>query len=219
MTTYRIISIIGIVLAIGGFIYASRKNQGVWQGFWTWLTQQSRDAVSSLGHLRTLSFEKSMAIIRKFLYLLTVLCVILLALTGYLPVIIVGQPISGVLLIIHAITAPVFAISLALLILASAHAHRFLEEDWQTFHAIFSRDEGSTPVQRSRFWQKVCFWLLTFFAIPVIASILFSMYPIFGTEGQEYLLQLHGYATLLFLIIAVVHTYFTVSAHRSTEMA
>jgi len=215
MTTYRIISIIGIVLTIGGFVYAARKHQGMWEGFWKWLNQQTKQTLTALGHLGSLSFADTMGIIRQFLFLLTLLAVVLLALTGFLPVVIAGQHVTGILLIIHAITAPVFAVSLALLILASAHAHRFLEEDWQAVRAIFSREMNSSHAQRSQFWQKICFWLLTFFAIPVIASILFSMYPVIGTEGQEYLLQLHGYATLFFTIIAVIYGYYTVTATRS----
>lgn len=216
MTTYRIISIIGIVLTIGGFVYAARKNQGMWKGFWNWFSQQTRQTLNALGHLGSLSFAEAMGILKQFLFLLTLLAVVLLALTGFLPVVIAGQHVAGILLMIHAIAAPVFAVSLALLILASAHTHRFLEEDWQAVHVIFNREKSSTLAQRSQFWQKVCFWLLTFFSIPVIASILFSMYPIFGTEGQEYLLQLHGYTTLVFTVIAVIYGYYTVTAFRST---
>jgi hypothetical protein len=33
------------------------------------------------------------------------------------------------------------------------------------------------------------------------------MFPLFGTDGQEFLLNLHRYSALLLALVAIVHTY------------
>jgi hypothetical protein len=44
-------------------------------------------------------------------------------------------------------------------------------------------------------------------ALPVILSVVLSMFPLFGTDGQEFLLNLHRYSALLLALVAIVHTY------------
>jgi len=47
-------------------------------------------------------------------------------------------------------------------------------------------------------------------ALPVILSIVLSMFPLFGTDGQEFLLQLHRYSALLFALVAIMYTYLVI---------
>jgi cytochrome b561 len=55
--------------------------------------------------------------------------------------------------------------------------------------------------------QKICFWLIIILAIPLILSIVLSMFPLFGTKGQEFLLDTHRYCALLLALVAIVYTY------------
>ncbi|MHC4240638.1 MAG: hypothetical protein ACYSUC_12980, partial [Planctomycetota bacterium] len=52
---------------------------------------------------------------KKLLYLLAMLCVVVLAVTGFYPVLILGEHISGYLLMIHVTAGGVFAACLVLL--------------------------------------------------------------------------------------------------------
>ena len=50
-------------------------------------------------------------------------------------------------------------------------------------------------------------------ALPVILSIVLSMFPLFGTDGQVWLLDLHRYSAVLLVMAILVHTYLTI-IHR-----
>ena len=54
------------------------------------------------------------------------------------------------------------------------------------------------------------FWLLIFLALPLILSIILSMFPLFGTHHQELLLASHGYVAMVFTIVAIVHIYLVI---------
>jgi len=216
MTLYRILAIVSFLAIIGGVSFSLRTRASVWSGFWEWVGQQWDDALSTITNFRNLNFSDTIHVLQKLLYIITLLCVIGMILSGFLPVIFAGANLGGFLLVIHATISPIFAVSIALLVLISAHSHRFNDQDWATLNTLFSKDTSRT-VSRAQFGQKVCYWLLVVFSIPVITSILFSMYPIFGTEGQENLLQLHRYSTLLFVIIASLYSYLMVIAHRTQD--
>ena len=55
--------------------------------------------------------------------------------------------------------------------------------------------------------QRIAFWLIIFLALPLILSIVLSMFPYFGTHWQELLLSIHRYTALVFTLVAIVHTY------------
>ena len=44
-------------------------------------------------------------------------------------------------------------------------------------------------------------------SLPVILSAVVSMFPLFGTHGQEALLQIDRYSTLLLSLFAIVYLY------------
>jgi len=151
-----------------------------------------------------------LSILRKLVYLLALLCFVVLAVTGFYPVLVRGQHLSGYLLMIHATFAPVFAACLAVLALMWAHSCRFSENNCSLwFQRIIRRETVNKDsfAEKSCLGQKICFWLIILLALPVILSIGLSMFPLFGTDGQEFLLNLHRYSTLLLALAAIVHTY------------
>jgi cytochrome b subunit of formate dehydrogenase len=111
-----------------------------------------------------------------------------LGITGFYPVLVLKESIHGYWLILHAVFAPVFVICLAGLVVMWAGNCCFNKNDWPWL-------------------QKICFWLIVILALPVILSIVLSMFSLFGTQGQEFLLQLHRYSALLLALIAIVYTY------------
>jgi len=134
---------------------------------------------------------------------------IVLAITGFIPLVLFGAAVSGFVLILHVLTAPVFALSLVIVSLLRAHDHRFTKNDWQSLQQVIGRKPSakkSNP-QTTAFGKKVIFWLILLLALPLILSILLSMYPLMGTEGQEALIQLHGYSALLLVTAAVLWLY------------
>lgn len=126
--------------------------------------------------------------IRKLVYLLTLLCFLTLVITGFYPALFLKESIHGYWLILHIVFASFFVICLAGLALMCAE------------NCSFNKNGRSLP-------QKICFWLIIILAPLVILSIVLSMFSFFGTQVQEFLLQLHRYGALLLALIIIVHTY------------
>ena len=155
-------------------------------------------------------------VLRKLVYLLALLCLVVLVLTGFYPTLVLGEHISGYLVMIHATFAPVFAICLAVLAVMWASSSRFTGNDWPWFQRLVKRvtlakstgEEADT--ESPSLGQKISFWLIIFLALPLALSIVLSMFPIFGTHWQELLLGIHRYTAVLFFIAAIVHIYLMV---------
>ena len=152
-------------------------------------------------------------VLRKLVYLLALFCLIVLAFTGFYPTLVLGEHISGYLVMIHATFAPVFAICLAILAVMWASKSRLAGKDWPWFQRLVQRvtlvkstgEEDDTVT--SGLGQKISFWLIIFLALPLALSIVLSMFPIFGTHWQKLLLEIHRYAAVLFSLAAIVHIY------------
>src|SRR5262245_21086317 len=203
---FRLVYLIGFIglAAVIGWAFRARLIQ--WPNAKQRLRQQSLDVTNDLRRWRSLSRPAVLSTLMRFFYLVTLLSVFVLALTGFLPVIILGGSISNLALLLHLVLAPAFAIGLTALALFWAQRHRFNEMDWQfLLHGRSQEQAGTEAIPGVR--QKICFWLGVIFAVPVIVSTILMMYPLSSTAGQEWLLHLHGYMGLLLLAVALVHTY------------
>jgi cytochrome b subunit of formate dehydrogenase len=173
-----------------------------------------------LVHLFTLVFIEQklspIGVLRKLVYLLALLCFMVLAITGFYPTLVLGEHITGYLLMVHATFAPIFAICLAVLAMMWASRCRFAYNDWPWFQRIVQRvtlvksSQEEPNHESSGLVQKITFWLIIFLALPLILSIFVSMFPIFGTHWQELLLDIHRYTALVFAIVGIVHIYLVI---------
>jgi cytochrome b subunit of formate dehydrogenase len=207
---YRAISIIAFVITLGGvgLNCILRPCRECW-----------RHPVKKLVQLFTLLFiEQKLSpaeVFRKLVYLLALLCFVVLAITGFYPTIVTGEHISGYLLMIHATFAPIFAITLAILaVMWSGHC-RFTGGDWPWFGRLVQRVTLAKSAEQqvkneSCLGQRITFWLIIFLALPLILSIILSMFPYFGTYWQELLLDIHRYTALVFALTVTIHTYLLV---------
>jgi len=149
--------------------------------------------------------------LRVLVYAVALLCVVILAVTGFIPVL-KGEHISGYPVMIHATFAPVFAVCLAVLAVLWAGRCKFSRGDWPWLENLVkcvTAAEASNAQQGckcSALTQKVTFWLIVFLSLPLILSIILSMYPFFGTHWQEYLLALHRNTAIAFFLLTIVHT-------------
>jgi len=155
--------------------------------------------------------------VKKLLYLLAMLCVIVLGVTGFYPVLALNKHIAGYLLMIHVTAGGVFAFCLVLLAFGFAQSHRFVEADWPWLTGLVRREAqrpkllpGSCDLVR-----KICFWLLLILALPLMLSVVSSMFPLSGTAGQVLLADIHRYSTLAFAAVAVIHTYLVTGVPKS----
>jgi formate dehydrogenase gamma subunit len=154
-----------------------------------------------------------LGMLKKFVYWLALVCFIVLAVTGFAQRLILGEAISGYWLMLHATFAPVFAVCLALLALMWAPRFVFRWGDWPWLEGLIRRfirleSEAAEPDSGGfNLGQKITFWLIIILALPLILSIVSSMFPFFGTHCQELLLDVHRYTALVLALAAIVHTY------------
>lgn len=206
---FRIISAIGFLatfLVIAYVYWGVRLESGERVGVAGWVSQQWKSVVSALLRLKKIRFENMRQDLKRPVYFLTVVSFIILTLTGFLPALFLGKPVSGFGLLLHALAAPVFAVGVAIVCLLWAHHHRFDKNDWQNALHFF---RGKVPREKSNppttgLGQKISFWLILLFSLPVILSTTLSMTQLFGSDGQQTLLHLHGYSALLLVITAAV---------------
>ena len=98
---------------------------------------------------------------------------------------------------------------------------RFTRGDWPWFGRFVQRvtlvksASEQAHDESSGIGQKISFWLIVFLALPLILSIVFSMFPYFGSYWQELLLDIHRYTALVFALVTIVHTYLVVRAQRT----
>jgi cytochrome b subunit of formate dehydrogenase len=147
-------------------------------------------------------------VLRKLVFLLSILCFLILVVTGFVPRVVYGTVISGWWLMIHATAAPVFAACIAILAVLWADRNRFDKNYWPWLNMMLKRQSKSTAMpEKHELKQRICFWVVLTMSLPVILSAVVSMFPLFGTHGQEVLLQIHRYGTLLLSLFAIVYLY------------
>jgi len=167
---------------------------------------------------KTISKQKRslVSILRLLVYLLAVLCFLVLAFTGFYPSLILGEHISGYPVMIHATFAPVFAVCLAVLAVMWSRNCRFVRGDWPWFERLVQRvtlvGSDAMPSRSTGLGQKIAFWLLIVLSLPLILSIVLSMFPLFGTHWQELLLSMHGSIAIVFSLVAIAHTFLLIRA-------
>jgi len=150
--------------------------------------------------------------LKKLVYVVAMVCFVVLAITGFGPWLILGGSLSGYWLMAHVTFAPVFALCVAALAVMEAHNQRFDKGDRQLVAHLVragTTDEDSIG-SSSILVMKICFWLICVLALPLILSIVLSMFPLFGIRSQKFLLQLHLYSALLLALVAIVHTFLVI---------
>ena len=162
--------------------------------------------------LTLLLVEQKLSLIgrlRKLVYLLALLAFVVLVLNGFYPSLILGKSISGYWIMLQTTAGGVFTVCIAILAVLWAHNCRFDKNYWPWLTRLLQHQPADTTAapQKYELCQKICFWLIIFLALPLILSIVLSMFPLFGTDGQKCLLQLHRYSALSLALIAIIHTY------------
>jgi cytochrome b subunit of formate dehydrogenase len=176
--------------------------------------------IRRLAHLFTLIFLEQklslVGVLRKLVYLLALLCFVVLAVTGFYPLLVLNEHISGYFVMVHATFAPVFAVCLAVLAVMSAGGNRLNKTDFPLLQRLIRKVTHlkialeEVPLRSRLLALKITFWLIVFLGLPLILSIILSMFRFFGTDWQEFLLAAHRWTALVFAVVAIVHTYLVV---------
>lgn len=209
---FRIVSIIAFAATLGGIGLHYVALPWFKGRRWT-----AGDVLKKLVYLLTLLFVEQklspVSVLRKIVYLVALLCFVVLAVTGFFPLLVLDEHISGYLMMVHASFAPVFAVCLAALAVMWARHCHFTSSDLPSARRIIERltlvksYQEKAPSESTGIAQKITFWLLIFLALPLILSIVLIMLGCSGTHQQISFLAAHRHIALLFSLIAIVHTY------------
>ena len=216
---FRTLSIIGFLVCFAGIAVCCIASPCKGCG---WRPGQ---ILRRLIHLFTMLFVEQklnlVGVLRKLVYLLALVCFVVLAVTGFGPRLFLNETISGYWLMIHATFAPIFAICLAVLVVMWASHCRFTGSDWPWLQRLIRRIilaktvSEKTGGARSGLGRKITFWLIVVLVLPLIISIVSSMFTLFGTYWQELLLDTHRYIALVLAMAVIVHTYLIIRAQMN----
>jgi hypothetical protein len=203
---FRIISI----LAIGGVIAALARDAKRRFGTWPAVRQVFLSGIRDAFVLRVGSAEgwvpRTVAGARKSSYLLAMVLAAVLATTGFLQVIVTGSHLTGTLLLVHIIAAPLFALTLAAASLLWSHDQQVREQDLPVLSGLI-RTGTITGSNGLAALARLLYWIVLVLALPLILSIILSLFPLFGTEGEITLIGLHGYSALALVAVTLLHGY------------
>ena len=156
-----------------------------------------------------------------FIHIITLLSFITLAVTGFIAVIFLGGPVTGLLRIIHLIAAPVFAAGMFLVTLRWAEDCTFESYDleWLKKAGGYLWHVEDVPAGKFNAGQKGFFWAILILGVLTMLSGLALIFPVFGSTCEHICYQLHRYCSLFMLITVIFHIYFGTFANPGTFRA
>lgn len=134
----------------------------------------------------------------KLVYLATVGSIALLGVTAFFAVMRSGA-LEGWMLFAHMFGAGAFVVILPVLAITWCEANRF--------GGRRDSEEDETTAPRFFWVPKVMFWIVLTSGLAVTGTMLLSMLPLFGTDGQHCLLDIHRYSGLVVVVAIIVHFY------------
>ena len=206
MTGFRLIAGLSIAAILTGLAYDLRRRFPTWKAAGDFLRRELSDSrrVKREGEAGGLGY------VRRIVTITTGVLVLVLAVTGFLPVLFFGGHLSGSLLVIHVTAAPVFALALSALALLWAHRLRFDGTDWRTVEGA-ARWQFPPRDALVRFAVKAGFWTLLLLSLPLMLTVILGLFPLFGTDGEALLIRLHGYSALLLMTAALLEVYLIIA--------
>ena len=134
--------------------------------------------------------------LKKLVVVFGLLSFVTQAVTGFLPYFFFGGRVSGYWLILHVIAGGVLTAC------AAGWAVMYAERN------LFG--SGRTKV-------KLCFWVAVVLSLLVILSVLLSMFKLFGTDWQRFLIQTHLYSTIALALFIIAYLYLSATYKKEQK--
>ena len=143
---------------------------------------------------------------------LLIILFIILFITGFIPTLFDDHFLTGLPLIIHVTAAPVFALSLAILILFYSFKLKLNQNDFNNLV------QGKNLIKiNATTVIKISFWLLTLFSVPLLLSIILILFPILGTEIQEINIMIHRLSATIITIACMLMLYSIILTNKDVK--
>ncbi|MBK7259306.1 MAG: hypothetical protein IPI01_16175 [Ignavibacteriae bacterium] len=204
--TFAIISILVAVAVKGLIARDARRRFGSWGTAAQVIITAVRSAFTAGDAVGKGWWPRTIAGARQAAYLSSAVLACILAITGFIPAVFTASSPSGTLLLIHMIAAPLFALTLAAASLLWSHDQQVREEDLPLLAQVVRTGTLYGAVTLSAV-ARALYWLILVLTLPLLLSIILSLFPLFGTEGEHCLIGLHGYSALALMVLALLHGY------------
>ena len=184
---FRIVSLAVLIVAIIWLNNALRARKLSIGQIVKWWRSEFKDALALLDEK---GYSDPTAL-RRVAYLFGLDLVTVLAITGLLQPWILGDHMSGALLMLHMVAAPLFAISLIVFTVLTAYSQRYTADD-------------NSMVMK----LKACFWGIIILGLTAILTSTLSMFPLANMDLQYWLIGIHRWAAIALLVLLMVYGYF-----------
>jgi len=199
---FRILSIVVFILSFVWIFRYMKKSDLSLKNILDYYVAALKNSLSNLKSIQSKKLSKNLGSFRSIVYLIAILEFFVMLITGFAPLIFVGNNLTGIFLLVHVAIAPLIAITFAILVILFAHSNRFNDSDI----TIADKNDGKRKINfKITTYLKLNFWLISLFSIPAMLSIILGMFPIFGTEGQINLLEIHRYSVLIISVLVIFH--------------
>ncbi len=141
---------------------------------------------------------KIMGFLRLIGYLFILTGVLILSISAMIPVILGADHLTGIMLIVHVTFAPALMGVLFLFLILTGHLMTFNRQD-------FLNLRNRSINRKDFFWQKVIFWIFSTTLVVAAGTIILMLFPLFGTDGQKILLDIHRITALGLVTMAAWH--------------
>jgi formate dehydrogenase subunit gamma len=153
----------------------------------------------------------------RLVHVALVVSFLVLAGTGFWASIGWGGPMRGYILMTHTTFGAVFAVSVAMMLVTWATDHALARADgqWLRRGGCLSA-AGDLPAGRFDAGQKLYFWFAGATTLVLLLSMLLSMIPWLGTDGQVLMYDVHRWTALALVVGTLWHLYATWLAKPGT---
>lgn len=151
---------------------------------------------------------KSGSFFKKTKSLIAHLCAalfIILFVSAFLPVVF-GYHMSGLFMMIHASTALLASICLVAFVFLFSNSNQLSLEELKKLAGDYRQKKNLD----SQIMLKVLYWLIIALILPTMLSIILMLYPLFGTDGLEFLADVHRWSVLLLTICVIFVQYYRI---------
>jgi hypothetical protein len=113
---------------------------------------------------------------------------------------------SGLFMMIHASTALLASICLVAFVFLFSNSNQLSLEELKKLAGDYRQKKNLD----SQIMLKVLYWLIIALILPTMLSIILMLYPLFGTDGLEFLADVHRWSVLLLTICVIFVQYYRI---------
>ena len=199
---FRVVSILLIAALLVYLIRKLKPNKITPKIVWQFCREDFKENLVIAWRIKSGSFFKKT---KSIIVHICAALFIILFITAFLPVVF-GYHMSGLFMMVHASSALLASICLVAFVFLFSNSNQLSLEELQNLAGNYRQKKTLD----SRIMLKVLYWLIIALILPAMLSIILMLYPLFGTDGLEFLADVHRWSVLLLTICVIFVQYYRV---------